>query len=338
MKIFRQKQFVGIAEKSRKVGKTIKNFYHNNPTAYLTTVTAAASTSNLAMNAARKSQDKRYQDKQITAMKDLTNALSGVDKTLKETEIKTVKKKVEEPTSRGYNLRRLFSITNNDSMIKFRPKNFSILSSTLRGAAIGGNIGALSSPLLINKESRINVSEKANPIFRRSANVFNNSSGFQKRVLLTGASTLVGAALGALVGGIKELDNYISHKTTVDKRLMDRIVEDLKKTGFEEGVNFTRDPKTADRIKSPISVAITRNSGELRLLVNTIADKKLKDLTQQIIKNLPNSSAVTQEERNRYNEISITTISDGSADAGLIAGICEKFIRNKYPVYLVEVG
>ena len=61
---------------------------------------------------------------------------------------------------------------------------------------------------------------------------------------------------------------------------MDRVVEDLKKTGFNEGSDFTRDPKTADSLKSAISVAITRNSGELRLLVNTIADNKLKDITK----------------------------------------------------------
>lgn len=337
MKTFKQKEFGGITGKARKVGETVKNFYHKNPTAYLTTATATASTSNLAMNASRKSQDKEYQDKQITAMKDLTNALSGVDKTLKKAEIKP--KKVEEQPKR-YNLRRLFSNSNDrrSDMIKFRKKNFSILSSALTGASMGATLGITGGAPFISKNTKISISEKSNPVFRNVSDRFNNSSAFQKRAMLIGASTLVGAALGAIAGGIKELDRYISHKTTVDKRLMEKIVEDLKKTGFEEGVDFTRDPKTADKIKSPVSIAITRNSGELRLLVNTIADKKLKDLTKQVIKNLPNSSAVTQEEKNRYNEISITTISDGSADVGLISGICEKFIRNKYPVYLVEVG
>lgn len=330
MKRFRQKNFGGVIDKAKKTKNAIKDFYKNNKTAYLTTVTAAASTSNLAMNASRKSQDKEYQDKQITAMKDLTNALSGVDKTLKKVE----KLPAEKETKRTYNFPRLFSKNNDENkMIKFRPKNFSILSNTLTGAVVGGNLGLISGPFIVGKNNKIKTS---NPKFRALEKL--NDSNFNKKVALIGAGTLIGAALGALVGGAKELDQFISHKTTVDKRLMDKVVDDLKKTGFEEGINFTRDPKTADRIKSPVSVAITRNSGELRLLVNAIADKKLKDLTSQLIKNLPNSSAVTQEEKNRYNEISITTISDGSADVGLISGICEKFIRNKYPVYLVEVG
>lgn len=346
MKIIRQKEFGSLKEKAKAVGESVKKFYDKNPTAYLTSVTAAASTSNLAMNATRKQQDKEYQGKQIEAMKDLTNALTGVDKTLKKEVVK--KNTAEQQPKFRRSIRRLFSENNNDSnMIKFRRKDFSILSDTIRGATIGGSLGVMASPLAGLK--------KLNPIFRKLEDKYvikepkfdkdgkleakqSNNYKFAKRIVIPLAGAVIGAALGALAGSIKELDQYVSRKTTVDKRMMDKIVEDLEKTGFKEGEHFTRDPKTADRIKSPVSIAITKNSGDLRLLVNTVADKKLKDLTSQILKTLPNSSAVTQEERNRYNEISITTISDGSADIGLIAGICEKFIRHKYPVYLVEVG
>lgn len=257
----------------------------------------------------------------------LTKALGGVNKTLKEVEVKEPKK------TTSYKLKKIFSEKNDNNMITFRRKDFSILSDTVKGAIIGGNVATLSLPLSEKNAKNIKY-EGSNPTFRK----LNTLSPFAKRLGVVAAGTLVGAALGALVGTIKKGDEAISRKLTVDNRLMDRVVEDLKKTGFKEGSDFTRDPKTADSLKSAISVAITRNSGELRLLVNTIADNKLKDITKNIIRNLPNSSAVTEESKSRYNEISITTISDGTADVGLIAGICEKFIRNKYPVYLVEVG
>lgn len=311
--------------KPKKIIRDVKEFYKNNPTAKITTATAGFSGTNLAINATGKNSDKKYQEEQLEAMDKLTKALGGVNKTLKE---------VKEPKkTTSYKFKKIFSEKNDNNMITFRRKDFSILSDTVKGAIIGGNVATLSLPLS-GKDAKNIKYEGSNPTFRK----LNTLSPFAKRLGVVAAGTLVGAALGALVGTIKKGDEAISRKLTVDNRLMDRVVEDLKKTGFKEGSDFTRDPKTADSLKSAISVAITRNSGELRLLVNTIADNKLKDITKNIIRNLPNSSAVTEESKSRYNEISITTISDGTADVGLIAGICEKFIRNKYPVYLVEVG
>lgn len=312
--------------KPKEVVRDVKNFYKNNPTAKITTATAGFSGSNLILNASRKKEDDKYQGQQLEAMNELTKALGGVNKTLKKVEDRNNDKPL------SIKFKRLFSNTK-DNMINFRKKNFSILSDTVKGATIGATIGNLSLPLG-GKDAKNISYNGSNPTFRK----INNLSPFSKRLGVVAAGTLIGAALGALVGSIRKSDEIISRRLTVDNRLMDKIVEDLEKTGFKEGSDFTRDPKTADSLKSPVSVAITRNSGELRLLVNTISDRKLKDITKNIIKNLPNSSAVNEEQRNRYNEISITTISDGSADIGLIAGICEKFIRNKYPVYLVEVG
>ena len=330
IRIKRQKNFGGGAiEKAKKAGKAIKDFYGNNKTAYLTTITAGASTSNLALNLSRKSQDKEYQDKQIAAMKDLTGALSKVDETLKKPATKKVR---VEDNGGGQKQKSKFSWfrkksfsdkDNTNGMIKFRRKDFSILSDTISGASIGATVGTISLPKFVGKKDK-----------KQS-----DTEIFKKRISFLAASTILGAGLGALVGIIKEGDKFINRKTTVDNRLMDRVVDDLEKTGFKEGENFTRDPKTADRLKVPVSIAITKNSGELRILVNTVADNKLRTLTKKIVKTLPNSSTVHEESKNRYNEFSLTTISDGSgADVGLIAGICEKFIREKYPVYLVEVG
>lgn len=312
--------------KPKKIIRDVKEFYKNNPTAKITTATAGFSGTNLAINATRRKSDKKYQEEQLEAMDKLTKALGGVNETLKEVE-------VEKPKKTSIKLRKIFTEKNDNNMITFRRKDFSVLSDTYKGAIIGGNLATLSLPLSGKDAKNIKYSG-SNPTFRK----MNALSPFAKRLGVVAAGTLIGAALGALVGTIKKSDEAISRKLTVDNRLMDRVIEDLKKTGFKEGSDFTRDPKTADSLKSAISIAITRNSGELRLLVNTIADNKLKDITKNIIRNLPNSSAVTEESKSRYNEISITTISDGTADVGLIAGICEKFIRNKYPVYLVEVG
>lgn len=336
MKKFRQKTFGGITSRLKRAKNTVKDFYDKNPASIVTTGTFVASTSNLAMNASRKNQDKAYQDEQLNAMKDLTGALNKVDNNLKTVTVKQPSTKKKETNS--FKFRRFFSKSENyNNMINFRKKEFSILGDTLQGASIGGTLGLIASGLG-GKDAKGVILPKFRGISENKINSFNKSSAFIKRSGIIGTGIILGASLGALVGLIKKGDELISQKTTVDSRLMDRVVTDLKKAGFKEGVNFTRDPHEADKLKTSISIAITRNSGELRLLVNTISDDKLKTITKELIKNLPNTSTVSQEAKNRYNEISITSISDGSADVGLIAGIAERFIRNKYPVYLVEVG
>lgn len=336
MKKFRQKNFGGITSRLNKAKNTVKEFYHKNPASIITTGTFVASTSNLAMNASRKNQDKAYQDEQLKAMRDLTGALNKVDNNLKTVAIKQPSTKKKETNS--FRFRKFFSKKNNyNNMINFRKKEFSILGDTLQGASIGGSLGIIASGLGGKDAKGIKLPKFRN-ISDNKINSFNNSSALIKRTGVIGAGIIIGASLGALVGLIRKGDELISQKSTVDKRLMDKVITDLKKAGFKEGINFTRDPHEADKLKTPISIAITRNSGELKLLVNTITDDKLKSITKELIKNLPNSSVVSQEAKNRYNEISITSISDGSADVGLIAGIAERFIRNKYPIYLVEVG
>ena len=336
MKKFRQKNFGGITSRLNKAKNTVKEFYHKNPASIVTTGTFVASTSNLAMNASRKNQDKAYQDEQLKAMRDLTGALNKVDNNLKTVAVKQPSTKKKETNS--FRFRKFFSKKNNyNNMINFRKKEFSILGDTLQGASIGGSLGIIASGLGGKDAKGIKLPKFRN-ISDNKINSFNNSSALIKRTGVIGAGIIIGASLGALVGLIRKGDELISQKSTVDKRLMDKVITDLKKAGFKEGINFTRDPHEADKLKTPISIAITRNSGELKLLVNTITDDKLKSITKELIKNLPNSSVVSQEAKNRYNEISITSISDGSANVGLIAGIAERFIRNKYPIYLVEVG
>jgi hypothetical protein len=119
---------------------------------------------------------------------------------------------------------------------------------------------------------------------------------------------------------------------------MSKVIEYLKKDGLKEGIDFTKDPKTATSLKTKVCVVISKVSGELRISVNLVSDPKLKTVSDEIIKRLPNIAASTEKMSDKFNDITITSISDASADAGLVVGVVEKFIHSGYPVYLVEVG
>lgn len=214
-------------------------------------------------------------------------------------------------------------------MIKFRQKNFGYIDSLLGGATAGAHLGGAIAGLI-----------KSDVL----PNAFGMAKGdkgysFGQRGIagaLTGA--VIGASLGVLAEGIKNVSDKINRNNTLDNRLMKVVVENLKKQGFKEGNQFTRDPKTASDKRIKICISVARVNGDLKLLVNTVKDPKLKDISGTMINRLPNTSVVRQDMKDKFNEISITSISDASADAGLITGIAEYFIRNGYPVYLVEVG
>lgn len=205
-------------------------------------------------------------------------------------------------------------------MIEFRQKDFSnILKSTMTGASIGGSL-LTAVPMFFRKDRQGN---ELDPKFR---------------LKIAGGGLLIGAALGALVGGIDDLAESINRKATVDKRLMKTVVDNLKRAGLKEGSDFTLDPKRASELKTRVAVCISKVSGDLKILINITSDPKLKDLTKAMTRNIPNTSAVSENISDRFNTITITTISDSSADAGLITGIAERYIHSGYPVQLVEVG
>lgn len=203
-------------------------------------------------------------------------------------------------------------------MKKFRQKDFSLIADIAKGATIGGGLGVLGSNMFVPRKSSYGPSERGITAF--------------------GAGTLIGAALGLLYGVTKEITTKINRNTTVNQRLMETVVENLKKTGFKEGKDFTRDPKLANGIKTKVCIVVSKTDGDLKLLVNTVSDGKLKNVTESMVRNIPNSSTVTKKMSDRFNDVVITSISDSSADYGLVTGIAEFYIRHKYPVYLVEVG
>lgn len=205
-------------------------------------------------------------------------------------------------------------------MKKFRQKDFSLIADIAKGATIGGGLGILGSNMFLPPKDK-----KVHGPSERGITAF-------------GAGTLIGAALGLLYGVTKEITTKINRSTTVNQRLMETVVENLKKTGFKEGKDFTRDPKLANEVKTKVCIVVSKTDGDLKLLVNTVSDSKLKSVTENMVKNIPNSSTVTKKMSDRFNDVVITSISDSSADYGLVTGIAEFYIRHKYPVYLVEVG
>ena len=208
-------------------------------------------------------------------------------------------------------------------MVEFRQKQFGIVSSVKNGAAIGATVGTLATKLPIIKNL---------PIFKKK------DDNWKTELSIIGGGTIIGAGLGLLVGLTKDISTRVNRATTVDARLMQGVIENLKKDGFKEGIDYTRDPKTANDLKMKVCIVISKNSGNMQLLVNTVADTKLKTVALNMAKNIPNTATVNTKLSDKYNDISISTVSDSSANLGLVTGIAEYFIRNKYPVYLVEVG
>ena len=217
-------------------------------------------------------------------------------------------------------------------MIKFRQKDFSLFSSMLtragKFAGYGASITGLGAGMRIGFRKASEGSGKKTTINDWGPEAFH--------------STVVGAGLGALIGALIGAGEWAITKydraTTVNVRLMKSVVDALKKAGLKEGQNFTRDPKEASRMKTKVCIAVSRVDGDTKIAINQISDGKLKDINNDLIKNIPNTSAVTERQSDRFNDIVITSISDSSADVGLIAGIAERYIHSGYPVYLIEVG
>ena len=212
-------------------------------------------------------------------------------------------------------------------MIEFRQKDFSFLSNVIKGASAVASLGTIAAGIGgFRRKNSDEVSDTVKELAGRAA----------LGTILIGAS--LGAAVGALCSGVDAITKKSNIRSTVNKRLMNDVVAALKSAGLKEGSDFTRDSKEATRLKTKICISISKVNGDLKILINQISDPKLKDITKDLVKNLPNYSAVTEKKSDRFNDIVITTISDSSADAGLVTGIAERFIHSGYPVYLIEVG
>lgn len=202
-------------------------------------------------------------------------------------------------------------------MITFRQKAYSdnVVSGALDGAKYGAGVGTVLAGILKTTKS----DKKVSPF------------------LVVGGSALVGAALGALAGKMKDNDIKKS-RVNVGVRLFESVISNLEKIGFREGYDFTQDPKMANILKTKVCIVVSRSSSGLKLLVNMADDQKLKEIADRIKNSLGRTVMSTERVNNKFNELSITTLSSNGNDATFVTRIIESFIRGGYPVYIVEVG
>ena len=150
-----------------------------------------------------------------------------------------------------------------------------------------------------------------------------------------GGGLLVGAALGFLVGATKSIGLSHNRENTIDARLLDNVERKLRK--FKLDKDYTRDPKIANELRTKVCLVVSKYSDDLRVLINTANDPELKKVSYKIASSIPKGSIKTTTESNKFNEITLSTLSSGK-DASVIAEITKSFIQSGYPVYLVEVG
>lgn len=305
----------------------------------------AVSSANLVNNRKNRVEGSKERQEQIQVMKHLNNTLANVDdKLLIE---KKPENKKEEP---------ILNIT--PFFRSKKKKTFSYASDyALKGLGIGGLIST--APLALTKGGKSNpfgkVGEK---VGLRDIQPYSGGRGSdgkpftdqydkyredkkdtinKNKVLLVGGTMIVGAALGALIGGIRDLISFGQKKNVSYNQLSKKIVENLISMGFKKEKDFTLNPKTADQLKLKICISISKTNGDVKLVINTVNDRNLHQITSNIIKNLPQSAIATENTGDRFNNLIITKLSSVE-DPAFVTGILEQFIRRGYPVYIVEVG
>lgn len=247
-------------------------------------------------------------------------------------------------------------------MTKFRQKDFSnyIIRDALTGAAAGANIGTLAGitslvPTKLPKfvpghkkydkltESRWvqypNVTDKKKKdgwdwAWRKTST---GQPSNNQRLLFAFGSMVLGAGLGAIVGAIRTADEKWSQSRT-DRRLLRFIKTELERSHLKEGVDYTFDPKKANEISTKVCIVLSSASGDLQTVINSVNDPKLKNLVDRIVRKSPGRISKTGEERNRYNEITITTEKNASKNVKQVVSIIKSFVESGYPVYIIEVG
>ncbi len=319
-----------ISFKQKNFGKILESIRKNAPLGSLALSTAALGMSgaNVRTNSKRAKEDKDFHEEQMKAIYNLSN---------------TMKEDSSETKNPSFIKRK----------IRFLQKNNSYTTDfAIKGAKLGAGAGIIgASGFLPNKLGFIQTKEgeKVREIEspsnfwkigwkKKVADVYNNASdsGAVRRSIVALGSVAIGASLGALVGVIYDIAGIVDKKK-VNRRLLTRVVSDLKKIGFKEDEDFTVNPKTASLLKTKVCLGISRTADEMKFLVNTVNDPKLEKLAREITKNLPSMSTRTERVTDRFNDITITT-SSGQDNSTFVASIAEKFIRSGYSIQLVEVG
>lgn len=259
-------------------------------------------------------------------------------------------------------------------MIKFRQKEFgslgNIINGALKGATIGGLIGGGTTNLINNGLPAYPTFKKASRGYQQSwnklAGTVNNrtqhlenirtdkkgnitsstevnrygSDESNRKIITTGVGIIVGAALGALVSGTRELLSKSSDIRFGSGSLLKRVTDELHAGSFKEGTDYTTSPDGANELGTKVCLVLTKDGSGLRVLINTKNDLTLKKVSESALTTISRKVQVRNSNASdRFNEIKISTISEGlRKDAKVIYEIAKTFIQAGYPVYLIEVG
>lgn len=308
---FKQKSF----SKFSKVVDTYKGLVVPTASLGLSGASLYIANKNMRTNQLARSESKESAQQQIGAMNRLSDSLNKVDRSLKT--IPPQSSQPSHPSPESSAPKRGFWI--------FRKKEFSesldnLINKTIQGAGIGSGVGVGIGSLISKTPGK-----------------FFGTAEFKNTLKTVGISTAIGAGLGFLVGAIQNIVNKIENKP--NPRLLNDIEANLKQAGLVKNTDYVLDPKYADLLKTRVSVVISKSSGDLKLAVNTFNDPKLDKATRDIIKGLPKSAIITEKFGNKFNDLSISTISSGrETDAAFISNIIGEFVSHKFPVYIVEVG
>lgn len=156
-------------------------------------------------------------------------------------------------------------------------------------------------------------------------------------------AAIAGAAIGAsLAAGyylIKAAYNKADQKlANTSGRMLDKVCKVLEKMGYKRNQDFTTDPVQADYLRTKVCIVVSSTKDELNITVNSINDPKLEPVARQIIKNLPSGSKFYQRQSDKSNELTLAVTGSNNGDHTYIATVVERFIKKKYPVFIIEIN
>jgi hypothetical protein len=226
---------------------------------------------------------------------------------------------------------------NRKDMINFRQKNYAspYIDNVIVNALRGAGIGLAGSSVATGFKQFLDYSKNNNqqPGWKDKRN--SAMSNF-KMVL---GSTLVGGAIGALFGLAGNLDIKHSQSQAGSDGLMGKLVRKLKDAGFKENADFTLSPKTATALKTRVTLVISKVSEDLKIVINSVNDEQVEAVRNKIMSVLPKSIVSTTEgTKNRFNDLTVTTVSKGKNDLDLCYYLAVLFMKVGIPVYLIEIG
>lgn len=160
-------------------------------------------------------------------------------------------------------------------------------------------------------------------------------------------SAVIGALVGASIAAgyylikasYNKTSNYASKlKGDFKGRMIEKVAEALVAMGYKSGVDFTTDPAQADYLKTKVCIIVSSTKDEVGISINSINEPKLEPVSRAIIKNLPSGTKFYKRESGSNNELTLAMTGSNNGDPTYIASIVERFIRKKYPVFLIEIN